>query len=208
MDLFLPSKNKRLSSTDRGQAFLWLIYHYLESSTGPNPFDDYYSAKHPGRIPNLRRLTLAQYESENVDTNEEIEWGNKMSNQRNVFLQKLVSSTEMEKKTKSGAPHFVTGTPFFFSHFDYLNLSIKRYQETAPEMIQRSFSQQSDLNKVERPFLYYIPSTQQSAPSKPQPKGNPRSILSRTWTERLMSIFSTPYLPANTLRSRSRTYNV
>jgi len=129
------------------------MYHYLENSTGPNPFDDYYSAKHPGRIPNLRRLTLAQYESENVDTKEELEWGNRMSNQRNVFLQKLVSSTEMEKKTKSGAPHFVT--------------------ETAPEMIQRSFSQQSDLNKVERPFLYYIPSTQQSAPSKPQPKVTP-----------------------------------
>lgn len=153
------------------------MYHYLESSTGPNPFDDYYSAKHPGRIPNLRRLTLAQYESENVDTKEELEWGNKMSNQRNVFLQKLVSSTEIEKKTKSGAPHFVTGTPFC-SHLAYHKLSIMRYQETAPEMIQRSFSQQSDLNNVERPFLYYIPSTQQPAPSKPQPKGNPRSILS------------------------------
>ena len=124
MDLFLPSINKRLSSADRGQAFLWLMYHYLESSTGPNPFDDYYSAKHPGRIPNLRRLTVAQYESENVDTKEELEWGNIMSNQRNVFLQKLVSSTEMEKKTKTGAPHFVTGT--LFSHFNYRKLNIKR----------------------------------------------------------------------------------
>ena len=93
----------------------------------------------------------------------------------------------------------------FFSHLDYHKLTIKRYQETAPEMIQRSFSQQSDLNKVERPFLYYIPSTQQSAPSKPQPKGNPRSILSYL-IEKLMSIFSTPYLPANTLRTR--TYHV
>jgi Ino eighty subunit 1 len=107
------------------------MYHYLESSTGPNPFDDYYSAKHLGRIPNLRRLTVAQYESENVDTREELEWGNMMSNQRNVFLQKLVSSTEMEKKAKTGAPHFVTGT--LFSHFSYQKLSIKRIKKPLPK---------------------------------------------------------------------------
>ena len=112
MDLFLPSKSKRLSSADRAQAFLWLIYHYLESSAGPNPFDDYYSAKNPGRIPVLRRLTLVQYENENIDATEELEWGSMMSNQRNVFLQKLVSSIEMEKKAKTGAPHFVSGVPF------------------------------------------------------------------------------------------------
>ena len=99
---------------------MWLIYHYLESSTGPNPFDDYYSAKNPGRIPNLRRLTVAQYESENVDTKDELEWGTMMSNQRNVFLQKLVSTIEMEKKTKTGAPRFVTGTSFS-STFGFTN---------------------------------------------------------------------------------------
>lgn len=153
LDLFLPSKNKRLSSTDRGQAFLWLIYHYLENNTGPNPFDDHYSAKHPGRIPNLRRLTVAQYENENVDTPGELEWGNMMSSQRNIFLQKLVSSIELERKTKAGVPHFVT--------------------ETIPQMTHQPLSQQPDPNRVERPFLYYIPSSQQATPSKPQPKVPP-----------------------------------
>jgi len=96
---------------------------------------------------------VAQYEIENVDTKEELEWGNMMSNQRNVFLQKLVSSIEMDKKTKTSAPHFVT--------------------ETAPEIIHRSLSQQPDPNRTERPFLYYIPSSQQAPPPKPQSKVSP-----------------------------------
>lgn len=107
LDLFLP--NTGLASASRGRAFLWLLYHYLESNTGPNPFDDQYSARHPGKIPLLRKLTAAEHESENVDTQEEIEWGNNMSLQRNLFLQKLV--VEPDKKNKPHA-HYVTGSLF------------------------------------------------------------------------------------------------
>lgn len=107
LDLFLP--NKYLASLDRAKAFLWLLYHYLESDTGPNPFDDRHSEKNPGKIPALRRLNSAEYQRENIDTPEEIDWGNKMSNQRNHFLQKLVSSMEVDRKSKQAAPHFVTG---------------------------------------------------------------------------------------------------
>jgi Ino eighty subunit 1 len=106
LDLFLP---RDLSSVDRARAFLWLIYHYLESPKPPNPFDDEYSRKNLGKAPFLRYLSDAAMEKENVDTPEEIEWGNMMSGQRNAFLQRLVSSMEYEKKAKTTAPHFVSG---------------------------------------------------------------------------------------------------
>ncbi|PPR01610.1 hypothetical protein CVT24_005761 [Panaeolus cyanescens] len=108
LDLFLP--NKKLASADRGRAFLWLLYHYLEDHTGPNPFDDAFSVQNPGKIPTLHRLSSAEYARENVDTPEEIEWGQMMSNQRNIFLQKLVSATDKDRPVKTSAPHFVAGS--------------------------------------------------------------------------------------------------
>ncbi|KAG6897333.1 hypothetical protein C0992_002391 [Termitomyces sp. T32_za158] len=102
LDLFLP--NRSLMSTDRARAFLWLAYFYLESSEGSNPFDDDFARKYPGKAPLLRQMTEQQRRIENVDTNEEITWGKKMSAQRNVFLQKLVNSVEDEKKTRASPP--------------------------------------------------------------------------------------------------------
>lgn len=107
MDLFLP--NNRFASADRGRAFLWLLYHYLEDCEGINPFEDLHARANPGKIPFLRQLTLAEHRRENVDLPEEIQWGNKMSNLRNIFLQKLVAANEGDKKTRAIAPHFVTG---------------------------------------------------------------------------------------------------
>lgn len=115
LDLFLP---KPLASPDRGRAFLWMIYHYLESSEPPNPFDIPHAHQVPGKAPYIRPLTQAEMMKENVDTPEELEWGKRMSAQRNVFLQKLVTSMESEKKTKPAAPHFVTGIYPFLILYD------------------------------------------------------------------------------------------
>jgi Ino eighty subunit 1 len=99
LDLFLPGN---LASYDRARAFLWLIFHYLEDADAENPFDDDYSRKHRHltKIPWIRRLTEAEQKLENVDTPEEVEWGNKMSAQRNVFLHKLVTAPDTDKKGK------------------------------------------------------------------------------------------------------------
>ncbi|KAJ3557438.1 hypothetical protein NP233_g11740 [Leucocoprinus birnbaumii] len=108
LDLFLPRKG--LSSADRSKVFLWLIYHYLEDPEGPNPWDDDYSKANRPRVPKMRYLNEAEQNQENVDTPEEIEWGRKMTAQRNLFLQRLVASVESEKKSKNtAAPHFVPG---------------------------------------------------------------------------------------------------
>lgn len=85
------------------------MYHYLEDSNGPNPYDDDYSKMNRGKAPLLRVLSDVQMKQENVDTEEELVWGRKMSAQRNAFLQKLVSTLESEKKARAQIPHFVPG---------------------------------------------------------------------------------------------------
>ncbi|KAG7450316.1 uncharacterized protein BT62DRAFT_927633 [Guyanagaster necrorhizus] len=134
LDFFLP---KPLASADRARAFLWFMYHYLESPTGSNPFDDDYSRKHLNMAPYLRSLNQREASRENVDTEDEIIWGNMMSNQRNIFLHKLVSSMESDKKAKPVAPHFVPAAP-----------------EASSSMGHRPGQEPS---RDEAPFMFYVP---------------------------------------------------
>ncbi|KAF9457095.1 hypothetical protein BDZ94DRAFT_1292569 [Collybia nuda] len=168
LDLFLP--NQEFASVDRAKAFLWLMYHYLERSDGPNPFDDSYSKDNPGKAPLLHRLSQSQIASENVDSPEEIAWGKKMSSLRNAFLHKLVSSIEYEKRAKASAPHFVPAAP-------ELNSSFRR-------------SRQREASKDEGAFMYYVPPREpiQPPPSSrdppPQIHLTPkegRSMLQHAW---------------------------
>ncbi|KAG6861204.1 hypothetical protein C0995_002553 [Termitomyces sp. Mi166 len=155
LDLFLP--NRGLVSADRARAFLWLAYFYLESNEGPNPFDDDFARRHLGKAPLLRQMTEQQRRLENVDTNEEMIWGKKMSTQRNAFLQKLVNSLEDEKKSRPSPPA-VRG-------FVSVNESTLRRPKQPHE---------------ESAFMYYVPqrdsppdtaSTKKSAP--PQSQSHP-----------------------------------
>ncbi|KAI5122351.1 hypothetical protein M0805_004109 [Coniferiporia weirii] len=109
LDLFMPIN---IPSPQRARAFLWLVYHYLEdpssSSSSPtpssaNPFADSYSKSTPGKVPWLPRLSPDEMRrrGENVDPAEEIEWGSRMCAQRTTFLQRLVTTSEAEKKNKS-----------------------------------------------------------------------------------------------------------
>ncbi|KAF9480046.1 hypothetical protein BDN70DRAFT_833438 [Pholiota conissans] len=170
LDLFLP--RTWLSSTDRGRAFLWLVYHYLEKENPPNPFDDTHSTRYPGKVPSLRRLTPQQYQSENVDTPEEIQWGNMMSAHRNRFLQRLVTTIEVDRKARaSTAPHFVTETG---------------------NNLPRSQRQEAPLTQDSPGFLFYVPSTQPD-PALPQSKrpynrhrtsvseGQERTMFEQAW---------------------------
>ncbi|EJC98709.1 uncharacterized protein FOMMEDRAFT_161538 [Fomitiporia mediterranea MF3/22] len=106
LDLFMPGNN--IPSSSRARAFLWLVYHYLEDPTsspsgGPstNPFADEYSEKNPGKVPLLPRLSPEEMRGENIDPPEEIEWGNKMCALRTSFLQRLVRTSEIERRNRS-----------------------------------------------------------------------------------------------------------
>ncbi|KAJ6627202.1 hypothetical protein B0H10DRAFT_2173703 [Mycena sp. CBHHK59/15] len=153
LDLFLP---KNLSSPDRARVFLWLMYHYLESPNGQNPFDDSYSQQHPNKAPSIRHLSDAETSRENVDTNDEKDWGAKMSEQRNAFLTRLVLASDGEKKAKSAVPHFVTGSlyrlfalPLYFAKF------VTAPPEASSSRRQRSY--RTEIPKEEASFMYYVP---------------------------------------------------
>lgn len=156
-----------LASKDRAKVFLWLIYHYLENDTGPNPFDDDYSKKHVGKIPLMRKLTPDEYERENVDAPEEVEWGKKMSQQRNQFLQRLV--VESEKKAKPHA-HYVTGE----LTLDERRRLFMHFTESGSN-IPRSQRQLLDEPSDERSFLFYVPSQNQE-------KAEPLRMAKSTWS--------------------------
>jgi len=167
LDLFLP---KPLNSQDRARVFLWLMYHYLENPDGQNPFDDPWSRMHPGKAPLVAKLSKEEEAKENVDTMEEKEWGAAMSSQRNAFLSRLVLASDMDKKTKSAAPHFVTAPP----------------ESRRP----RSFI--AEIPKEEASFMYYVPNheaasreqnrsasrNQRSNRTSPVPE---RSMLEQAW---------------------------
>lgn len=98
-----------IPSNRRARAFLWLVYHYLEDPTsspvgGPttNPFADDYSGANPGKVPLLPRLSPQEMQTlrENIDTREEVGWGEKMCALRTAFLQQLVKTTEDEKRAR------------------------------------------------------------------------------------------------------------
>ncbi len=131
------------------------MYHYLENPAGSNPFDDDYSRKHPNMAPYLRPLSQREAARENVDTEDEIIWGNMMSNQRNIFLHKLVSSMESDKKAKPAAPHFVPGnmSPFSAPCFELTSVSAAA-PEATPSVGHRTGQEPS---RDEAPFMFYVP---------------------------------------------------
>ncbi|EKM83715.1 hypothetical protein AGABI1DRAFT_124042 [Agaricus bisporus var. burnettii JB137-S8] len=138
LDIFLPRKG--LASASRARVFLWLMYYYLEDANGPNPWDDDFSRTNRPKAPAMRYLTDVEQNQEDVDTPEELEWGRRMTAQRNLFLQRLVASVETERKPKNPAlPHFVSATP----------------EATLPRT--RSHRQPNDAPRDDLGFLYYVP---------------------------------------------------
>ncbi len=86
-----------VSSESRARAFLWLCYHYYEStSPNLNPFGDQYSRRHPGQVPNLKYLSPEEVKLENTDTLEEKEWGLRMKKRRQILVGDGDNSAEID----------------------------------------------------------------------------------------------------------------
>ncbi|KAJ6604380.1 hypothetical protein DFH09DRAFT_1442862 [Mycena vulgaris] len=101
-----------------------------------NPFDDPFSRSHPGKAPLIRKLTKEEESKENVDSQEEKEWGAMMSSQRNTFLTRLVLASDAEKRPRNAVPHFVTAPP---------------------ESSRRPRSFVAEIPKEQASFMYYVP---------------------------------------------------
>lgn len=89
-DLF---NRTNLSSESRARAFLWLCWHYLETDGSPeaaaeNPFGP---PEEPDtvRVPKLQHISAEQEALENQDPEEEIEYGNRMEEERKRMSSQL-----------------------------------------------------------------------------------------------------------------------
>ncbi|TIB87530.1 hypothetical protein E3Q20_02426 [Wallemia mellicola] len=103
-DLIWPSN---IPSKQKAQAFLWLVYNYYvknsDDFTPSNPFNDEFSLNNPGKSPTLERVPEAQLSNENVDTPEEIEWGDNSDIEdvdTNVNKKNLFTTTVIENLSK------------------------------------------------------------------------------------------------------------
>lgn len=77
--------NHDLSSASRGRAFLWLMFAFLESHERENPFGK--GLKNGTCVPAFEELTESQREQENVDSPEELAFGQKMTIERKNYLE-------------------------------------------------------------------------------------------------------------------------
>lgn len=111
--------NKDLTSESRGRAFLWLVWTYLETNLTDeelekNPFfkefpgeDLSESSKHD--IPPFAHLKPEDVAKENVDTKEEIDYGDAMKKVRSFYLEEGGSSATgsnrgLSRRKKSSGP--------------------------------------------------------------------------------------------------------
>ena len=93
------------SSSSRARAFLWLVYHYYQRSDGsPNPFDDAETpASNAATIPPLGELSQIEQEQENIDTPDELEYGEKMRQFRVEFLARAAGDAASIAAEEGGA---------------------------------------------------------------------------------------------------------
>ncbi|KAJ9106315.1 hypothetical protein QFC21_001460 [Naganishia friedmannii] len=91
-----------IPSRERAKMFLYILYHYLESDTGHNPFAD---ADRPGEPPLLHVLNDDEYAAlgENIDEEEELDWGAEMRARRIESLKELALQKQSAMNTSGGA---------------------------------------------------------------------------------------------------------
>lgn len=77
-----------IPSEERARMLLYILYHYLESDSGPNPFAD---PDRQDRPPTLHVLNDEEYATlhENIDEPDELEWGDEMRARRIESLKEL-----------------------------------------------------------------------------------------------------------------------
>lgn len=100
-----------LSSYSRSRAFLWLVWWYLESDfTAEAALHNPFGAGQPGdntdglpiKVPTFEHLTEAQADAENVDTEEEIQYGELKRVERRRILEEDDTFGPPPKKLKRG----------------------------------------------------------------------------------------------------------
>lgn len=88
-----------IRSSERARAFLFVIWHYLESMTDYNPYSD---PDRPNELPRLSLMSWEDYRAlgENVDLPEELTFGEEMKLQRLQCIAELHEHKEGDAQVK------------------------------------------------------------------------------------------------------------
>ncbi|RMZ80632.1 hypothetical protein DV738_g2619, partial [Chaetothyriales sp. CBS 135597] len=119
VDFFDLSMRATITSASRARAFLWLMWWYLESNFTKeealnNPFGpgEYAEGQDPDDpeaipilVPRLEHLTEEEGEAENVDTEEEKEFGRKMAGERKRIMESNASEPAVLMADAGNAEH-------------------------------------------------------------------------------------------------------
>ncbi|KZV77025.1 hypothetical protein PENSPDRAFT_597586 [Peniophora sp. CONT] len=108
LDFFTPVS---FSSSSRARAFLWLVYHYYQCADGAsNPFANADGpSSNLATIPPLGELTQAEQDQENIDTPDEVEYGEKMRKFRVGFLARTAEDAATAAAEEGGGDAKGTG---------------------------------------------------------------------------------------------------
>lgn len=158
IDFFDLAMRSTITSHSRAQAFLWLMWYYLESDFtkeaalnnpfGPGEYRDGEDPNNPNTIPLLvphfEHITEEEGDAENVDPQEEIEFGEKMTKERERLNAKFA---EEEALNEANGGKEIT------------HKGVKRLKRTAKELGDDLDS--SDVDSRASP----MPSTRSPAPT-------------------------------------------
>lgn len=150
----LPAENSKLHilnlfctvtipSKERAQMLLYILYHYLESDTGPNPFAD---PDRPDRPPTLHFLTPEEYASlnENVDEPDELEWGAEMRARRIESLKELAIQKQSAANTPGASLPYNTASAATSAR-NSLEPSVLSYRPGVAESVDMNSDRHSDV---------------------------------------------------------------
>lgn len=119
VDFFDLTMRPTISSASRARAFLWLMWWYLESSFTKedalnNPFGpgEYREDEDPTKddvipllVPKLVHITAEEGDAENVDTEDEIAFADKMTQERKRIMAELANDTSLSLAESGNAGH-------------------------------------------------------------------------------------------------------
>jgi hypothetical protein len=131
-----------IPSEERARMLLYILYHYLESDAGPNPFAD---PSRPDRPPALHILSDEEYAAlhENVDEPDELEWGDEMRARRIESLKEL--AVQKQSAGTSGHSMAYTTASAATSARNSIEPSVLSYRPGLAESMDISSDRHSDV---------------------------------------------------------------
>jgi hypothetical protein len=133
-----------IPSKERARMLLYILYHYLESDRGDNPFSD---PNRPGKPPILHILDDDEYEAlhENTDEPDELEWGAEMRARRIESLKELAIQKQSLANASGGQSMAYTTASAATSARNSIEPSVLSHRANIADSIDMNSDRHSDV---------------------------------------------------------------